>query len=363
MRSIHAERFASDRRGFALVTVILVIAVLATLVAAGFATMGGERRVSDDVRAQGDAFSIAQGGLESFFASQQGMPDSVAVATFTVAGGVAEVAMLRVRKDPAGGRNGYIVWSRGVDMRPRLAGTARAERTVAQYAVWQPGTMNVLASWTSLSGVKINGGSPTIDGHDDCHKAPDLPGVVVPKGGYSGKTNVLKGEPPLDDSRTKQQLMDDVNIDWKGLSDGSALPPGTIKVKNTSKDWPSFADTTAWPVIFVDGDLTLPKGGGQGLLIVTGNLTSNGTNQWKGIVLVGKDFTGNGTKEIQGAMITGLNAKLPPPKNSDAGTGDTGNGTKHIVYNSCDVASTLAHLGALVPLSNAWVDNWPSYTY
>jgi Tfp pilus assembly protein PilX len=363
VKDIEVERLASDRRGFALVTVILVIAVLATLVAAGFATLGGERRVSDDIRAQADAFSVAQGGIEDFFANHSGMPDSIESTTISVAGGVAEISMVQVRTDPADGRNGYIVWSHGVSTRPRLTGTVQAERTVAQYAVWRPGSMNVLASWTSLSGVQINGGSATIDGHDECGEAADLPGVVVPKGGWSGKSKVVDGDPPVDDTRTKQQLLDDVNIDWQGLTDGSALPPGTIIVKNTSKDWPSFSDPEQWPVIFVDGDLTLPKGGGQGLLIVTGNLTSNGTNQWKGIVLVGKDFTGNGTKEFHGAMVTGLNAKLPPPKNANAGSGDTGNGTKHIVYNSCDVASTLAHLGALVPLSNAWVDNWPSYTY
>ncbi len=38
-----------------------------------------------------------------------------------------------------------------------------------------------------------------------------------------------------------------------------------------------------------------------------------------------------------------------------------GNGTKTYQYNSGNVSSAMAKQAKLVPYTNAWVDNWPTY--
>jgi len=74
------------------------------------------------------------------------------------------------------------------------------------------------------------------------------------------------------------------------------------------------------------------------------------------VILAGGNLTSDGGNGVSGATISGLNVKLGiavPP--SDA------NGTKEYRYNSCEVARATTTSGALVTLSNTWVDNWVEY--
>ena len=113
------------------------------------------------------------------------------------------------------------------------------------------------------------------------------------------------------------------------------------------------------------GGLHEPKGfAGTGfvrrMIIVTGNLTINGSKDWEGIVLAGGSVTGNGNNGIAGAMVTGLNVKLGADPDS-IGTNTIGNGTKRIYYNSCHIARALGGFGGLSIYPNAWSDSWPVY--
>jgi len=92
------------------------------------------------------------------------------------------------------------------------------------------------------------------------------------------------------------------------------------------------------------------------MLIVTGHLTISGSVGWKGVVLVGGDITSNGDNGISGATISGLNVKL-----GNYVPSSTANGTKQYNYNSCEVAKANRQAGALVTLKNTWVDNWVEY--
>ena len=113
-----------------------------------------------------------------------------------------------------------------------------------------------------------------------------------------------------------------------------------------------------WPVTRVDGDLILPASG-KGILVVTGNLTWNGTplKTWEGIILVGGTITANGQGNIYGALVTGLNVKT----GGTVGLSDLGNGTKDYEYDSCAISRALSHVGSLERVRNAWTDTWPSY--
>jgi Tfp pilus assembly protein PilX len=357
MRRIHTER------GIALPTVLLVIMVLAILVAAGFAATSGERRVYANDQAALDAFTLAETGLERFIARRDSLgftaaPPAVSESTrITLSGGYADVVLTRMRTDTVARRYGYVVRAHGVSTVKALTGTPQAERTVAEYAVWQAGSMNVLAGWTSLSGLHKNGSSQMGSGADQCGKQPAVAGVAVPGDpGYTQNGGKLApdGNPPVDTiAPTSAQMADSVTIDWAGITSGSAVTPDITIPPGT---WPSFTNPNYWPTIFVNGNWTLP-GDGQGTLIVTGGLTISGNITWNGVLLVGGNLTSNGNNSVNGATVTGLNVKL----GQTLPQGDVGNGTKQYNYNSCNVDKAMAKMAQLVGYSNAWVDNWPTY--
>jgi hypothetical protein len=74
-------------------------------------------------------------------------------------------------------------------------------------------------------------------------------------------------------------------------------------------------------------------------------------------VLAGGTLTSNGGNTISGAVITGLNMQLGQAVPPSA----IANGTKNFLYNSCILARALRPFSGVVPLDNAWTDNWASY--
>jgi hypothetical protein len=355
----------TERRGFAIPIAVLVIAVLTIMIAGGFSLVSAERRSVADQKSQISAFRIAEQGLEVFLVRRDslmagvqgytkvpGAKDSVRI---TMTGGYADVSLTRIRP-PKGSQSGlYVARSKGVETAGAYAGTPQGVRTVAQYVLWEPAPMQVLAGWTALSGLQKNGNAGTIGGIDLCGDSAAVAGVVVPMNpGYTGKT-VAVGNPPID-----SVAPDSVEIDWNAIVNLNQIQP-TITIPGGT--WPTaqmeaaFADSnsTYYPIIRVNGDFTLPSDG-KGMIIVTGHMTISGSRGWKGVLLVGGDLTSNGNNGVQGATVSGLNVKL--------GTyvpAATANGTKQYNYNSCEVAKATTTMGALVTLRNTWVDNWVEY--
>ncbi|MDP9203149.1 MAG: pilus assembly PilX N-terminal domain-containing protein [Gemmatimonadota bacterium] len=356
----------AERRGFAIPVALLVIAVLTIMIAGGFSLVSAERRSVADQKSQISAFRIAEQGLEVFLVRRDslmagtpnytrvpGAKDSVRI---TMTGGYADVSLTRLRP-PKGSQSGlYVVRSRGVETVGAYAGTPQGVRTVAQYVLWEPAPMQVLAGWTALSGIQKNGNAGTLGGIDVCGDSAAVAGVAVPVNpGYTGKT-VAVGDPPVDTIAPTE-----VDIDWNAIVNLNSitptitLPPGT---------WPTAAleaayadsNSTYYPIIRVNAsDFSLPSSG-KGMIIATGSISLNGSVGWKGVLLVGNDITSNGNNEVQGATVSGLNVKLGtyvPAANA--------NGTKVYNYNSCEVAKATTTMGALVTLRNTWVDNWVEY--
>ena len=354
----------SERRGFAIPTALLVIAVLTIMVAGGFSLVSAERRSVADQKSQISAFRIAEQGLEIFLVRRDSLlsakpgfthvpgivPDS---ARITVAGGYADVSLTQIRPPISNQSGVYIARSRGVETSGAFAGTPQGVRTVAQYVLWEPAPMQVLAGWTSLSGLQKNGNAGTIGGIDLCVGVQDtIAGVVVPVNpGYSGSVNAVIGDPPID-SVSK----DSVKIDWNGIVNQNLIVASiTIPGGSFPSEAYFIAHPDYYPIIRVNGDYSLPNSG-QGMLIVTGALTLNGSVGWKGVLLVGDEITSNGINGITGATVSGLNVKLGlvvPPA--------TANGTKSYNFNSCEVAKSTSPAGALVTLRNTCVDNWVNY--
>ena len=349
-----------ERRGFALPTAILVIAVMTIMIAGGFSLVSAERRSVSDQKAQITAFKIAEDGLELFLIRRDsllpgspkvpGPKDSVRV---NFSNGYADVSLTRIRPVIGSMSGLYVARSRGVETVGTYAGTPEGVRTVAQYVLFEPAPMQVLAGWTALSGMDKNGAAGTLGGFDACGDSAAVAGVAVPLNpGYEGKTDATEGAPGIDSTITA----DSVAIDWDAIINDHAIE-ATITIPGGS--WPTaaqFADTTFYPIIRVEqADFTIPTSG-QGMIIATGHVTISGSVGWKGVLLVGGDITSNGNNGVQGATISGLNVKLGTYVPSS-----TANGTKQYLYNSCEVAKANRTAGSLVTLKNTWVDNWVEY--
>jgi hypothetical protein len=355
-------KITGARKGFALPTAILVIGILSISIAAGFTLVNSERRGVDDQKAQVSAFVLAEQGLQTFFVKRDSLgfmstPPGVKEGPVRIyfKGGYADVQLDRIRP-PVGSLAGlYVVRSRGTQTQGAINGTPAGVRTVAQYASWEPAALSVEAGWTAISGIRKNGASGSFLGVDACGDSAAIAGVAVPL--IPGFNRPASADSVEYLAETVNQAAREVEIDWAGILAGTALTPNIIMPPDPV---PSFADSTYYPTIFVNGTLNTNSGlsGGRGILIVKGDLDGgNGsTFSWNGLVLVGGDLVGNGNNYIQGAIVSALNAKLgiTVPIN-------TVNGTKVYQYNSCEVAKALMGQGALVPLPNTWVDNWVEY--
>lgn len=348
-------------RGSAMVMALLAIALLGVGLFAALMVLSSERREITNQRSQVDAFTIAESGLEQFLVNRAALGFTASPAAawestrVAVTGGYADVVLQRIRPATGSLAAMYVLRSHGVATDASLTGTPLAERTVAQYATWQPSSMRTLSAFTSLTGIVKAGATGTLSGVDECATSASVGGVAVatpPGYTQSTGTSVPAGTPNI--RNLGATAADSVNIDWSGIVNGTAITPDITIPPGA---WPSFADASYWPVIEVVGDYTVTGLTGRGVLIVTGSLTINGSRTWSGVILVGNAFSssGNGTT-ISGALLSGLNVKLgQSPVASDI------SGTKTIRYNSCNVASALAAFGGLSAYANAWIDNWAGY--
>jgi Tfp pilus assembly protein PilX len=356
----------SDRKGATLPMAILLIAILGVAVAVSAARTTSERRITSDQQAQLDAFAVAQSGLEQWFSTQTTVPaDSAEVTVSGLAGGSAQISVRKILAASGTIPATYVIISRGTNSTATRYGATvpSAQRIVAQYAIWQTGQLDLDAAFTSLSGIDKNGASGALDGTDGCSGSgkPAVAGVAVPNGLYTGNMNPINGSPDntpkyLGTPGVNGSAKDSVHVDWANIKTGAAIPPDFTIPTNS---WPTTAQFANWPVVYTNGNLSLSGGStdGKGILIVTGDLTLNGSYKWDGIVLVGGVITSNGNNTIQGAIITGLNVKTGTAVPQLA----VGNGNKTFQYNSCNIASALNKMGSLVRLRNGWTDTYSSY--
>lgn len=394
--SAHTTR---ERRGFALPMAILIIAFLTVTIAAAYTATSSELTTNMAQRGESKAYMVAQAGLENFMARRNengfcancNFPLDPPVATYestTVAlpGGYAEVVAQRLRvasdKRPAI----YLLRSRGVDTSSiAVTGSsmsARGERTVAQLVFWNVNQVNVLSGWTSTSGLDKVGSSGTISGVDACGKKAAVAGIAVPNGDYGVNGNFTPvGNPPVQYLGTQAQANAAVKIDWDGVVNGNRIQPDYTFASSSaaasawgSIDFGNVGTGLKYPVIRVNDNFTLPSQGGQGTLIVMGDLTMSGNNLWHGILLVGGQMTSNGNGTVSGATMSGLNTVLTPAQLASAqamtaaGTtlsnnpaNATANGTKTFQYDSCEVAKSAGGLASYSVYPNAWMDNFVTY--
>ena len=364
----------SNRKGFALPMTILVITALTAALAAGFVGITAEYTTNAAVRGTNRAYNMAQTGLQQFLVLRsqssfcQHCGDPVVVDSewtrVPLPGGYADVVAVKVRPQTATGNALYFIRSRGVDTSVKLSSAqgTPAERTVGVYAKWNTATMKVSAAWLSLSGLNKNG-TGVISGIDQCGAKSDVAGVIVDKGDLhiQGGTFNPSGSPPVDTSKTFDELKAQSTIDWADVMNGSiqadiTIPGGTFPLASDFDNDPDY-----WPVIRIHtNNFSLPNHG-RGIIIADSNFTISGSNMWDGIVLVGGQLTSNGNNTTAGATLSGLNFLIGGhPSASNVDDSDA-NGQKTYVYNSCNVDKAASRLKRYVVMPNTWLDNLASW--
>lgn len=354
------------RRGFAIPVAVLLIAVLSISLGAGLMLVNAERRSVSDDRAQVDALRLAEQGMQIYLVRRDSLgfytnppvgPESTRV---TLSGGYADVVLTRIQASGLGGAPLYVVRSRGVQT-STYGNIPQGVRTVTQYATAKSVSFPVRGAWTALNGVDKNGASGILNGADGCGDSATTAGLALPSyPGYAQNGGSLwpTGNPdisyyaPTPDSASKL-----TTIDWNSIVNGNAITPD---VTYPAQSWPSFSDSTYWPIIVMTGttaNYSLPTSG-RGLLIVQGSLTMSGTVGWNGLILIGGTLTSNGNNNINGSIVTGLNVKIDP---TVGGQSSVANGNKTFRYNSCSLAKALGALGRLTLYANTWSDSWPGY--
>jgi hypothetical protein len=363
-----------NQRGFALPMIILIIGVLTAAMAAGFAGVAAEIATNAAQRGQNRAYNLAETGLSQFLVLRsktnwcQHCADPLTADSewtrVSLVGGYADVVAVKVRPVIGTSNALYFIRSRGVDTTIKLGGGGSsqfAEHTVGEYASWNTATIDVKAAWVSLSGLNKNG-TGVISGVDQCGGQPDVAGVMVDKGDLhiqGGSFNV-DGNPPVDTSNTFTQLKARVNIDWAGIIQSNSIA-ADITIPGDAFPDAAFADPDYWPVIRIHTNgYSLPNRG-RGMIIADSNFAISGSNMWDGIILVGGQLTSNGNNTTAGATLSGLNFLIGGTPSTSSVDDSDANGQKTYVYNSCNVSSATTRLRRYVVMPNTWMDNIASW--
>lgn len=337
-----------NERGFALPLTIFLITILTILLAAGFARVSVDREIAKAGEESVDALAVAQSGLQTYLATTTSRPAQGDSLRVNVPGGYAWVTpqIVKVPTDTMANWT-YVIQSTGYVIVASLGSTPRASRTIAQFAYWQTGSMNLLAGFTAANQLQVkHGGKITrLRGYDVCHRDTTLPSIRVPSGPV---LNGLDAKPAPVFAGNGMGVSTATEIDWPAILNGGLQP-----------DYTSFQQANFNQVTVIQGDATLDETWGGGILVVTGDLTVTHDFVFRGILLVGGLINFNSSYAyVRGAVVSGLNEQLSQNVKQGA-IGE--NGGTYIYYDSCAVNDALSNLTGFVPVSNAWIDNWATY--
>ena len=357
----YASKGRHDDRGFAIPLMLLLLAVLTAMLSSAFIRVSADRRMAVSSEASVASLALAQSGLHRYMSTVTSRPadgDSVRV---NLTGGFAEV-VARVVQQPIDtfANQTFIIRSTGYVIQPSQGAVPVARRTVASFAEWRPGSLRTLAAFT---GSRIDTDSNDLDslwvyGDDQCGAVPSIPGVRSQNGTSFSDFNPDGSPRGVVELGSQTQVAEATGIRWAEIIAGefepdfyslAGMPPGDTTFQSYLIDAVAF-----------DADNVK----GSGLLIITGELET-GDNpvstffEWDGVVLIGDvlDAEADDSTVIRGLLVTGLNRLLGQnPAKQDFRAEPT-----YVYYNSCNVHRALERYRGLVPLTNAWVDNWAMY--
>ena len=351
-----------DQAGVALTVSIVAIVVVGLLAAAGWGLANFELDTSRDFRASTEAFYLADRGLNRYLATDAADLDSPVDYRFE--NGSATVSLERVVLGMDDHEELHRVTSTGEYEAPD-GETAR--RTVSTLVLATP-LLPVFPNGAFVAGGKLaqNGHSATFDGTDgygggdsQCDAAGvggGVAGLVAdsfevsggggpPAGGKCDDSGIVLPDPPGAECRS-DALSEFMSADqWRAIKN--------LPADHTVGSGEPFPATSGWEVVKVTGSHYERSAGarsGQGILVVEGDFTSNGSFEWDGLVLVGGTLrASNGTEAVDGGIVTGLDELL----GANVPTTNVGNGTKIFKYNSCNVYKASTSKYRVTPLPSS----------
>lgn len=363
------------RGGFILPTTLLVVTVLTVMLAAGFILVSAEYRVTDNSFASSRALAIAQAGLESFFADTASVVGRTQVTvTYTSSRGYARITASQLRDSISGlARALWVVQATGYDTVRASAGQPNGQRAIAQFAQLQSGMLPSRAAMVAANGVRMLGDpwdpnpisgvstrfTPTT--YNPACTVPSVPasdtfGLSMPTGGYTGTTGWTfpdgEGVGGTNTLTTPAAVNDSTRILWSQLVNGQFTPDYIGQLPP--------AGNNTYLSHYYQGNVSIPSGSRRGLLVATGDVTLGSGSHWDGIIVAGGRLLANGDFGfiVHGMVITGLNMTLgvnPGPNLVLRGSG------RVIQWDWCYARSAFTALSHLIPIKNAWVDNWSTY--
>jgi len=347
-------------RGFALAVSIFALVIISALIVGVFFAARQEMKLGINSRTSVRALGAAEAGLNTSVANWQTAWNALAVESSTVFsgtlasnGGSYSVSIRRLNSEL------FLIRSTGTDPQQSV------QRTLAGFMRLELIQMGFNAALTVRVATSI-GVSALLDGRDSIPPGwgcpttglDTLPGIVVPttSGTSIGLGNVI-GDPPIatDPTISDSTFFKYGDLDWNELAAmatkvypagdvgplNSIGPVGTATTCSTGtlNNWgdPLRAAGTkgCWnyfPIIYVNGNLKMTGGYGQGILLITGDMEVAGGAAFYGPVIVRGHLksTGTGGHFLGGVMAANVDLES-----------NTVLGNSLIRYSSCSLATAL----------------------
>lgn len=349
-------------RGFALAVSIFALVIISALIVGVFFAARQEMRLGINSRTSVRALGAAEAGLNTNVANWQtgtwnamADGDSAKIDSVTLAsnGGSYSGWVRRLNAEL------FLIRTTGTD--PQKS----AQRTLAGFMRLELIQMGFSAALT-VRGATSVGGSALLDGRDGpptgwgCPTTglDTLPGIVVPttSGTSIGLGNVI-GDPPIatDPTINDSTFFKYGDLDWNELVAmatkvypagdvgplnsigpvGTATTCSTGTLNNWGDPFRAAGTKGCWnylPIIYVNGNLKLTGGYGQGILLVTGDMEVAGGAEFYGPVIVRGHLKSTGTGGHFNGGVMAANVDLES---------NTVLGNSLIRYSSCALATAL----------------------
>lgn len=235
----------------------------------------------------------------------------------------------------------------------------------------RPAHLAATAALTSGGPVRLDDAA-TISGEDrppagseDCPPADSAVAGVAAPTLVQTASSVIKGSPPsIARPPADSGLAPEDLLVFRDLASQATLilvggnwqtgpaTVGTVCDPSALENWgdpysPSGPCGAYRPIVYVAGDLDLPPGRGQGILLVEGRLMLHGPYDFAGLIMVrgGLDVaSGDSAVRLNGAVFAGsVGAQTTPPA------------VLSITYSKCLLSKALLSSGQLVPLrTRSW---------
>jgi hypothetical protein len=328
------QRVWRDERGMALALAIFAVVVVGGLVAGAFFAGNQEQRVGENTRRLEQSFGVAEYGIANKMLTWQ--PDSLNVQLPTYPNDSAMIAATTTT-DGRGTYGGWIyklnddlflldvVGTDALSRAGRVVGGGARQR-IGLITRLRPLQVDVEASLTTQGSVslqgnaQVNGTDMAPTGWTTCGPTGPSQAGVRTNGGTvtTGGNAAIVGDPLVknDTSLSDSSFTQFGDLNWSDLVAGATikLPSGNYKTqpsftggacnKADLQNWgdglnPSSACGSYFPIIYISGDVTLNGVQGQGILLVDGTLSVQGSYEFYGIAIMQGDLktSGGGSTE------------------------------------------------------------------